>query len=577
MKRIFIFLLVLSLSGLNSVFAAETRTDSRDPKDFKNGMKVTLEILKELPLVDDPAKTKRLSEIGYRVAQRAAPEMPHFSFRLVKMEEPNAFALPGGFIFVTSGMMDLDLTDEELAALLGHEIIHVRNEHSRKMSKRQTIMNLLYSAVLAGLAIGLKEGKTARDPITGYPTRNTKADVLQGTAAFGLIFQELLLRGFNRELELESDHEGMIASSRAGFSPAGTSSLFEKMRRKIYEAPGYGYWRTHPYLEDRMEAARVLASTFDAAKNPASAEDYRRETQKLFMAQLNKLKEEQERLELRRMALGAYRTGPIAEELRWWFVRNAETEELKREPFARDYGKVIRVYEENIEELKNEKTTTPAFLEKLEKNVATLNKENLDIKTLYHEVFAKKNYDTEMLKRYLSNYANDPRVYEVRYHLAENYRILKKQKDAASLYLEVIEAEAPQEWKEKSIASLQQLIPNLDDLSACYKLATQTKNPALQTLAKERMVTLAAGFESLENGYEFRRSYPGSQFDKPVIVHMTKLASNTLNQSKLYQAVGEYQKALDGYNKILRFCSDLPIADQVKDTIVDFQELQKTT
>ena len=54
---------------------------------------------------------------------------------------------------------------------------------------------------------------------------------------------------------------------------------------------------------------------------------------------------------------------------------------------------------------------------------------------------------------------------------------------------------------------------------------------------------------------------------------MTKLASETLHKAKLYQAVGEYQKALDHYNEILRYCSDLPIADQVKDKIIDFQEL----
>ncbi|MCI0617241.1 hypothetical protein L0244_30055, partial [bacterium] len=55
-----------------------------------------------------------------------------------------------------------------------------------------------------------------------------------------------------------------------------------------------------------------------------------------------------------------------------------------------------------------------------------------------------------------------------------------------------------------------------------------------------------------------------------------KLASETLHQAKLYQAVGEYQKALDHYNQILRYCSDLPVADQVKETMIDFQELQSS-
>jgi predicted Zn-dependent protease len=102
--------IILILSALlicpNVQSATEKKaTEDYSPKDFDNGFQVAMEIMKELKIEEDPVKIKRVNEIGYRVAQRAAPEMPNFSFRIVKMEEPNAFALPGGHVVVTTGLL----------------------------------------------------------------------------------------------------------------------------------------------------------------------------------------------------------------------------------------------------------------------------------------------------------------------------------------------------------------------------------------------------------------------------------------------------------------------------------------
>lgn len=574
MKTAIILLLVatLALPAHSSVEKAAS-TSGYTPKDFDSGFQVALEVIKEMGLDEDPAKVKRVNEVGYRVAQRCAPGMPNFSFRIVKMEEPNAFALPGGFIFVSTGMMELDLTDDELAALLGHEITHVRNDHSHRMAKRQTLMNLLYQALILGIAFGLKDSGGAYDPVTGQRTRDTKAEVLQGSAAFGLVFQELLLRGFSRELEQEADHEGMIAAARAGFSANGTNQLFDKMRQRIYEAPGYGYWRTHPYLDERSEIARVLAPQFETSKNPPDATDFRKETQATFLRLLAKNKDDGQKRELREMALHAYPKGKEADELRWWFIRDEEVkEETRGEAFFRDYGKLIRLYEENIVEM-NQENESGELMDKLQKNLAKLKEDRDATIPMFDEVLARQMYDTEMLRRFISNFPDSPRLPEVRYHLAENYRILKKSADAVDLYLEGLNSDKDDEWKTRSKQSLLQMVPSLQDLSACFKIQADAKEPDLQKAALDRMNVLAESFDSLQNGYEFRRKYPSSSFEKPVRTQMSKLAYESLNQAKLYQAVGEFQKALDYYNKILRYCSDLPVADQVKDSIVDFQEL----
>lgn len=565
----------------------QTKPSTSTPKDFNNGFKVAMEIIKEYGVVEDPVQQKRINDIGYRVAQRSSSTMTHFSFYIVKMDEPNAFALPGGFIFITTGMLELNLTDDELAALLGHEIIHVRNEHGRKQAKRQTIMNLLYQALIIGIAFGLKDDGGYYDPVTGAYRESQKSEILQGSSAFGLVFQELLLRGFSREMELEADHEGMIAASRAGFSPKGTSSLFEKMHQNIYEAPGYGYWRTHPYLDDRMDIARSLSVSFTPSINPPDASEFRKQTQETFLQLATKQKEDPEKKQLRHMALGAYPQGDTTGELRLEIIQEKESLETKKDPFYRDYGKLQTLYEQNIEAMKGESVQKDEsgmtvlsishppseLLPKLEKRLEEIKKETEESKDEYELLLAKESFDTDTLRRFISNYPSSPRLVEVQFRLAENYRITNKKSEAVDLYIAVLKSEGDSEWKEKSKASLLQTVKGLDDMASCYKVSQHSQDPQLIAASEERMKVLSETFSSLQVGYEFRRSYHSSVYEKPVRDRMTKLASETLHKAKLYQAVGEYQKALDHYNEILRYCSDLPIADQVKDTIIDFQEL----
>ena len=570
MKKLAIFLCLQLFLSVPTWPAASETVPVEMPKDFEKGLRVALEATRELGLVEDPEKVKRLNDIAYRVANRAAPEMPHLSFRIVKMEEPNAFALPGGFIFLTTGMLDLDLTDDELAALIGHEIIHVKNEHFRRMSKRQTIMNLLYQALIIGIAVGIRDNNSGYDPVTGYPRQSSKAQTLQGVAGFGMVFQELLLRGFGRELELEADEGGMRAAAGAGYSPEGAGGLFGKMRKKIYEAPGYGYWRTHPYLEDRVGISRVLAATIDISKNPSDATEYRTKTQESFIGLISQEQEPKAQEELRRMALHAMPTGKKAQDLRAWFIDQTETVEMKKEPFFRDYGKLAGVYETNIAEIEKDEPDS-TLLKKLKANLQKVRQDKLTVLPLYEEVLAKKSFDTEMLERYLSNFSDNPRVPEVQFLLAENYRLLDKHSQAVELHLKILEKHST--WSQQSRERLQQLIPRLEDLAASYKLATQKQDPEIAKTASDRMIVIAASFKTLQNGFEFRRSYPTSDYDEEVVKRMNELAQQALKQGKLYQAVGEYQKALDQYGMILRYGSDLPVADQVRDTLVQFEEL----
>jgi len=154
------------------------------------------------------------------------------------MPVPNAFALPAGQIFITTGMLDLGLDDDMLANVLGHEIGHVINEHYLKMQRRATLMNVLGNLLVAGVVIGESQRKTPTaqapyDPRVGYD--NGGGNLVQGAAAASLVVSELLLRSYSRDNEDEADKEGQRLAGAAGLQPGGRSAAMgedEQPRRR---------------------------------------------------------------------------------------------------------------------------------------------------------------------------------------------------------------------------------------------------------------------------------------------------------------------------------------------------------
>ena len=210
---------------------------------FKKSLQAAAQAVEYYGDLDRPEELRRVAEIGYRLAQESLfQEMP-FTFYLVDMPEPNAFALPGGQIFLTRGMLDLGLDDDMLAGLLGHELGHVALEHGIKMKRRANLLNIISQAVLAGVIIGADSG--SNQPTNPYdPTggeRSNSGDIIYGTAAAGAVVSELLLRNYSREFEDEADEEGQRLAAAAGFDPDGTSKLMDNMRAHMPQSREYGY------------------------------------------------------------------------------------------------------------------------------------------------------------------------------------------------------------------------------------------------------------------------------------------------------------------------------------------------
>jgi predicted Zn-dependent protease len=170
-------------------------------------------------VVEDPQVTEYINEIGYRLAAQANADGNHeFSFFVVDSPVINAFALPGGFIGVHTGLLEATRSEDELAGVLAHEVAHVTQRHiARRLqaNQRQSILStaIMLGAILAGVAGGA-DGDVMQGAIA----------VAQGSAAQAQI-------NFTRSNEYEADRVGIQSLAAAGFDPQGMASFFEIISR----------------------------------------------------------------------------------------------------------------------------------------------------------------------------------------------------------------------------------------------------------------------------------------------------------------------------------------------------------
>jgi beta-barrel assembly-enhancing protease len=198
-------------------------------------------------LVEDPQVNEYVNEIGHRVAAYANDGEHSFSFFVVDDPNINAFALPGGFIGVHTGLLEATRSEDELAGVLAHEIAHVTQRHIARAihaNQRQSILStaIMLGAILAGAAGG-------------------SSDAMQGAIAVaqGTAVQQQI--NFTRANEYEADRVGITALAEAGFDPNGMASFFEVISRSTqpveHRVPEF--LRTHPVSSARIAEARGRA------------------------------------------------------------------------------------------------------------------------------------------------------------------------------------------------------------------------------------------------------------------------------------------------------------------------------
>lgn len=215
------------------------------------GAEAAAEIERRVEVVRDPEGERALATIGNAlVAAGGAVEHP-YQFRIVRDSTVNAFALPGGFVYVQTGLLRNARDVSELAGVLGHEVAHARLSHGAGQARKQQGLSAAITVVC--LFSGLCDGGLSQVAI------NVGANVLTAK--------------FSRTDELEADSAGIIYTTRAGVDPRGMVRFFARLREQSGDMPGFLEWvSTHPMEDTRIAAAERLIGSGAPAAAPAELE-----------------------------------------------------------------------------------------------------------------------------------------------------------------------------------------------------------------------------------------------------------------------------------------------------------------
>ena len=239
MKKNFAFLTFLTfvISFLFLFFSLSFIAESAEPdpdleKERKIGEKAVEQIEQQWPLASDPATLSKLEMI----VNRLEPYMQRridWQVRLVNSEELNAFCLPGGFIFFTTGILEKLETDSELAAVMAHEMIHADRKHGLRLAAESQKVSL------GALAVMILSGGSMAPMILAQ------------------MAQVAMTSSYTLELETEADRLGLEALIQSDYSPTGMITLFERFMAEEYKQPihDYGIYMNHPDSPKRLDAA----------------------------------------------------------------------------------------------------------------------------------------------------------------------------------------------------------------------------------------------------------------------------------------------------------------------------------
>jgi len=222
-----LFITILFLTFILSVNGADRDFE----KEEKIGRKLAERIEKRYDLVEDIDNLKRIEKIGEHLKKISEIKEINYHFNIINQEGVNAFAFPGGFIYITSDLLDYVHSDDELAAIIAHEMGHVICQHSIKQMQDNRKMKLveLFAVLLTG------------DPAVGL---------------IGELTTITVLNNYRREYEEEADLTALeLLNKSPDYHPVALLTFFERVHSKDYFKPNInlGIFQTHPDIDYRIE------------------------------------------------------------------------------------------------------------------------------------------------------------------------------------------------------------------------------------------------------------------------------------------------------------------------------------
>ncbi len=202
------------------------------------GESIMREIRADPSYSDDAEVTDYLSTLGYKLVAASADSRQQFNFFLIKDPQVNAFALPGGFVGINSGLMLTAQSESELAGVVSHEIAHVTQRHMSRMLAQQKQSAITSIAALAVAVLAAR----------------ANPDLGQAAIAAASASSVQSSLNYTRDHEREADRVGFQVLEKAGFDAHAMALFFERMQRatRFYESNAPAYLRTHPMTYERI-------------------------------------------------------------------------------------------------------------------------------------------------------------------------------------------------------------------------------------------------------------------------------------------------------------------------------------
>ena len=219
---------------------------------------------KQVKLIKDPKMLERVNRIGQEIAAVANREIItptwgtpqskafQYTFKIVDDKDVNAYSLPGGFIYVNKGLLDIVRSDDELAGVLAHEVSHAAHHHMIKLLKEQNkISKVLLPLQIALLAAIISGG--------GSRTSGDASNVMQGINLYSIA----QINSYGVEAEKDADRTGILLLTKTKYNPVGLYSFMIRLAKmeRSHNGVDLGIYRTHPPGEERVAAAEAELKT----------------------------------------------------------------------------------------------------------------------------------------------------------------------------------------------------------------------------------------------------------------------------------------------------------------------------
>jgi predicted Zn-dependent protease len=237
-------LLNLGILGCTTVYNPATGQqefiliDTQD--EIQIGRQVAHQVYQRFRVYRNPDTNEYLGQIGQRVASVSDRQDLAYHFIILDEDDINAFTVPGGYIYVFRGLLDIADTDDELAGVLAHEVGHVAARHIIKKMQAQMGYEILLSLATRG------------------------RQEYQNVVRFANVAFNLVMLGYSREDEYFADKLAVRYMKRAGFDPQAMINFLEKLKRQEKESPP-AFLSTHPGLDERIEHIKQEIVSYDTS------------------------------------------------------------------------------------------------------------------------------------------------------------------------------------------------------------------------------------------------------------------------------------------------------------------------